>query len=52
MVFFSIKRDFGDQGVAKLVKKMAIMGTHMGLFNNRDEELDIKVGDPVYAALL
>jgi len=46
----SIKRQIRDRIVTKLTEKDAILGAHMGIFDRAN--VKIKVGDPVYAALL
>jgi uncharacterized protein YcbX len=47
---YKMKRQVGTDRVTKLVSKAAIMGTHFGVFEGEDSV--IRVGDPVYAALV
>jgi len=46
----SLQRPVGDEVVTRLVKKTAVMGNHFGVFQN--ENATIKVGDPVYTAVV
>jgi hypothetical protein len=45
-------RQVGDEVTTKIVEKAAIMGTHMGLFSDNENDFEISVGDPVYAAVI
>jgi len=47
---YKLKRQVGDNKVTKLVSKSAIMGIHFGVFEGENKV--IRVGDPIYAALL
>lgn len=43
-------RSYGDETVDKLVRNQAVIGLQLGLLDG--EGLSIRVGDPVYAAVL
>lgn len=47
---YKLKRPVGDEKLTKMVSKSAVLGAHFGLW--RGEGSVIRVGDPVYAALL
>ena len=51
-MFRRIKPEFDDKKVEELLKNKGIMGLQMGLFESSLEGATIRVGDPVYAALL
>lgn len=46
---YKLKRPVGDSKITKTVEKMAVIGSHFGMFKGTGKV--IRVGDPVYAAL-
>lgn len=47
---YKLKRPVGDVKTTKIVEKVAVLGSHFGMFEGTGKV--IRVGDPVYAALV